>query len=113
MDNIALRYLATRNWELAPRIGAVTVDAGAEPEAVDLLPVLSPFKPSRVRCIHRVGERTVFERLMLVTGVSHVINPENWQARLTLDDAGPYAEGTSGRWGTTGQWQISTWARPA
>ena len=112
VTQIANRILVTRSYKLAPRIKAVTIDAGTDPEAVDLLVAATPYKPARVACSHRVGDRQVFSRLMLVVGVSHTISPDGWTARLALDDAGPYAAGTGGRWQTTGVWKQTTWSRP-
>ena len=105
------RILVTRGFDTAPRIIAVTLDAATDPGLVDLMATADPRTPSRYVCRHWSNGRMVFSRMMFVTGVRHTITPEGWEARLTLDDAGPYVLSVgAGRWQTTGHWQQSLWA---
>jgi hypothetical protein len=106
------RILDVRSPDHMPRIAAVTLDAGADPKAVDVLAVVSPFKPSVLRCRHRgVDGRKVFDRKMMVVGVEHSLTPDGgWSARVALDDAAPFQIGDhDGRWSdgvaATGYWQ--------
>lgn len=117
LDWMAERILTTRSWKFMPRISAVTVTAKAgQPETIHTLAKASPFSPSRFRCQHRIDNRTIFNRLMMVVGVEHSITPEMWTARIALDDAEPFlvAGAQPARWDETGvaEWDFATWADP-
>jgi hypothetical protein len=87
---LAERALRVRNFDRAPRVAAVNVDA-ARPGVVDLLRSASPFTPSMYACgLVADDGRTVFARTMYVTGVAHRIDAAHWTARLALDDAAPW-----------------------
>ena len=81
------RLLVTRGSTTMPRIAAVTLNAATAPNIVDLLSTADPRIPSRYRCRHSNGTRQVFSRLMFCTAIRHSIGPDNWEARLSLDDA--------------------------
>jgi hypothetical protein len=117
LDWLGNRILTNRSWKYMPRVNAVTVTAKASaPDTVDCLANASPIAPARFVCRHRIDARTVFERVMLVTGVEHSITPTSWEARIALDDAEPFlATGTHpARWDETGValWDTATWADP-
>jgi hypothetical protein len=117
LDWLGNRILTNRSWKYMPRVNAVTVTARASaPDTVAALANASPYAPARFVCRHRIDDRTVFERVMLVTGVEHSITPTSWEARIALDDAEPFlATGTHpARWDETGValWDTATWADP-
>jgi len=89
LANLAARALRVRNFDRAPLIAAVTVDA-ARPGVIDLLTAASPFKPSLYVCGHVADGRAVFTRTLFCTGVAHQIDAAHWTARLALDDAAPW-----------------------
>jgi hypothetical protein len=105
------RVLEVRNVKYMPRIGAVTLDAAANDESVDVMAVATPYKPSFIRCRHKgVGGRDVFNGVYMVVGVEHSLSPDGWTARLALDNAKPFQVGANdGRWSdgatATGYWQ--------
>jgi hypothetical protein len=117
LDFLAERILTIRSWRFMPRVAAVTVTAlGSHPETYGTLASASPFLPARFRCQHRVDDRIVFNRVMLVTGVAHTITPAGWEARISLDDAEPFLVGGAqpAHWDETGValWDFTTWADP-
>lgn len=120
LDAIGSRLLATRSYKRMPRVSAVEIDAGANPiDGAELLANASPFKPSRYSCAHTSGDRVVFNRLMMLIGIEHTITPQNWTARLALDDVSPYQIKEGGRWGLdqsdpdadVGRWEETVWSR--
>jgi hypothetical protein len=117
LDWLGERILTTRSWKYMPRVVAVTVTGKATaPETVHTLINASPFTPARFRCRHRIDGRTVFDRMMMVTGVEHAITPHGWEARIQLDDAAPFLVGGAqpARWDETdiALWDTTTWADP-
>lgn len=117
LDWLGARILATRSWQYMPRVAAVTVTAKRDhPETVETLCAASPYDPARFRCQHREGNRVVFNRIMMVTGVQHSISPEQWQGRIALDDATPYLVGGTqpAHWDEVdvALWDVATWAAP-
>jgi hypothetical protein len=90
LNDLAWRALQVRNFDRAPRVAAVTVDA-ARPGVVELLRTASPFTPSMYVCglVARDG-RAVFTRNLYLTGITHAIDAAHWTARLALDDATPW-----------------------
>jgi hypothetical protein len=111
------RWLVTRGVDNAPRIPAVTIDAGTADNTVDIITTVDPRLPSRYRCRHVEagpdGDPIYrIDRMMFATSVEHTIVPDSWVCRIGLDDAEPWMIGaTSGRWDTTGVWDESTWAK--
>lgn len=99
MANLAARALRVRSFDLAPRIEAVTLDAGRA-GAADLMATASPFTPTLYACGLVQKGRPVFARTMYVTGVAHTITAGNWTARLALDDASPWATPSNARYDT-------------
>jgi hypothetical protein len=90
LNLLAARALRVRNFNLAPRVAAVSVDA-ARPGVADLLVAASPFTPSVYSCGHVTDDgRVAFERTLYLTGVEHTITAAAWTARLALDDASPW-----------------------
>jgi hypothetical protein len=117
LDWLGERILTTRSWKYMPRVAAVTVTAKASaPETLGTLVKASPYTPARFNCQHRIDDRIVFERVMLVTGVEHSITPAGWEARIALDDAAPFLVGGThpALWDETGValWDTATWADP-
>jgi len=117
LDFLGERVLTTRSWHYMPRVAAVTVTAKASaPETIATLAAASPYTPARFRCQHRIDGRTVFNRIMFVTGVEHSITPFGWEARIALDDAEPFLVGGTrpARWDQTdvAEWDAATWADP-
>ena len=117
LDWLGQRILTVRSWKLMPRVAAVTVQAkGTAPASVELLASASPYTPARFRCQHRIDNRTVFNRVMLVTAVEHAITPTMWEARISLDDAEPFlVDGAQpALWDQTdvALWDAATWADP-
>jgi hypothetical protein len=129
LTQLGTRLLATRGYgtydptnpdarSYAPRIAGVTLDAATADNIPELLATADPRTPSRYVCRHWNNNRWEFQRTMFCTAISHTINPDGWQARLSLDDATPWQIGAStGRWTTTGRWgrttpqlTLSTWA---
>jgi hypothetical protein len=108
---LADRIKEVRSYQHMPRISAVHVDAGADESAVDLLAVVTPFKPSVIDCRHRGTDgRIVIDKRMMVVGIEHLLSPEGWSARIALDNVKPFLiEAENGRWnapgGTAGYWQ--------
>jgi hypothetical protein len=97
---LAQRVLRVRNFNLAPRIAACTLDA-AQPGVADLLAAADPFAPSLYSCGHVTRDgRAVFARSMLLTGIEHTITAGSWLARLALDDAAPWATTAETRYDT-------------
>jgi hypothetical protein len=90
LDNLGFRIMRTRSFNLAPRIGACTLDA-ARPGVADLLASASPFAPSMYVCGHVTRDgRPAFTRTMYLTGIEHTIDAAQWIGRLQLDDAAPW-----------------------
>jgi hypothetical protein len=117
LDWLGERILTNRSWKYMPRVNAVTVTAKASaPDTVAVLADASPFLPARYRCQHKIDDRVVFNRVMLVTGVEHSISPAGWEARIALDDAEPFLVGGAQpvRWDETDHalWDFATWADP-
>lgn len=111
MTAIAQRVLRARNFALAPRIAAVTLNAATADNVIDLLVSIDPRNPSRVLCRHRADDgRMVFNKMCFVTGIRHVFTPSSWEARVSLDDASPWAIGANeARWDVDG-WDVDQWA---
>lgn len=106
LSNLAARILRARNFALAPRVGAVSLDAATGGgQAIDLMARADPRDPTLVLCRHK-GEdgRMVINRQCLVTGMRHRITPSGWEARLQLDDASPWRIGAG-----VGQWDVDDW----
>lgn len=95
--DLAARALRVRNYDLAPRIAAVTVNA-ARPGVAALLAAASPFTPSMYACGLVQAGRPVFARNLYLTGVAHTITAGSWTARLALDDARPWQIGADTRY---------------
>jgi hypothetical protein len=112
MTALAQRILRARNFALAPRIIAVTLDAATADNAVDLMAKVDPRNPSRVLCRHRADDgRIIFNKQCIVTGIRHLLTPTSWQARLTLDDASPWAIGVKEAEWDVDQWDQDQWAK--
>jgi hypothetical protein len=119
MDWLGARILAARSWKGMPRVAAVTVTADARhPETVATLCAASPYTPARFRCQHvKPGSGDVlFNRIMFVAGVEHSLTPDQWQARIALDDAAPFLIGGAqpALWDQVdvALWDAATWANP-
>jgi hypothetical protein len=90
LDNLGARVMRNRNFDLAPRVGACTLNA-ARPGVAALLTAASPFKPSMYTCGHVTDDgRAVFTRNLYLTGIEHTIDANQWSAHLQLDDASPW-----------------------
>ncbi len=98
-DVIAARVLRVRNFNLAPRVASVTLDAH-RPGAAAVMAAADPFGPTMYRCGLVVDGRTVFARQMYVTGVEHTVNADHWTARIALDDAAPWLAWSDARYDT-------------
>lgn len=95
---LAQRVLRVRNFNLAPRIAAVTLDA-ARPGVAALLAAADPYRPSLYSCGHVTRDgRAVFARTMVLTGIEHTISAGSWTARLQLDDAAPWTTTSDARY---------------
>jgi hypothetical protein len=86
---LADRILEVRGSNSVPRLESVTVDArrGAPLRHMGLMSSASPEKPSRYRMFLDVDGRRVYDRMTFVTAVRHVIGPDEWTLRVTLDIA--------------------------
>jgi hypothetical protein len=105
------RILNARNFNHAPRIAAVTLNAATGDNVVDLLAVIDPRNPSRVVCRHNAADgREVFNKQCIVTGIRHRITPLAWEAFVSLDDATPWAIGVSDAVWDESQWDVDQWA---
>jgi hypothetical protein len=95
---LAQRVLKVRNFNLAPRVAAVTLDA-ARDGVTGLLSNADPYLPSMYSCGHVTKDgRPVFARTMYLTGIEHTIDAGHWTARLALDDAGPWQTNSDARY---------------
>ena len=76
----------------------------------------SPYGPARFAVKHYDDAGVVFDRVMLVVGVEHSITPDQWQARIALDDAAPFLLGGAqpALWDQVdvALWDAATWADP-
>lgn len=116
LDRLAARYLQTRGPDTIPRIRSVSLDGRTGDPVVDLLAASTPYLPSRYRCRLRLLRGLVFDDLHLLTGVSHDIDPDAWNADLLLDLAEPWAMIGTARWEPASgvdagrsQWDRVTW----
>lgn len=115
LTELAVRELRIEGARDMPRIEACLLDASTAPEALDLMATATFTRPTVVRCqLHRPGGIWVINRNYIVTGQRHVLKPEQWTCRLTLDLSSPFYQG-GGRWGETarprGRWGVDVWAR--
>jgi hypothetical protein len=97
---LAQRVLRVRNFNLAPRIAAVTLDA-ARPGCSAVMAQADPFEPTVYNCgLTTVDGRAVFARNLYVTAVEHTINAHRWTARIGLDDAAPWTSNSGAAYDT-------------
>lgn len=111
LTTLAERIIATRNVSTFPRVEAVTLDAAQDPGDGSTIAVMAGARPetaTRYRCRLRQRGRVVFDELMLVTSVRHVITGSGqWTCRIGLADAAPFAT-VAGRWDRA-RWDRAQW----
>ena len=107
--DLAERTLEARHHTTAPRVRAVTIDAAAGPEQLDLIAGVDVFKPSHYRCrlIEKDG-RLVFDDRYMAVAVGHTITASAWTLEMNLDLAAPYEAAGASRW-NDGRWDTATW----
>ena len=107
---VANRILRAAGAATMPRVRAVTLDAATSTAARNLAAAVDPTGPSRYRTVLQRAGRTVFDRMMFATSVTHTWDAAGWHVRIGLDDAEPW-RAIGGRWGTA-VWGGAVWSPP-
>lgn len=104
---VANRLIAAGGAATMPRIRAVTLDAATSLEARNLAATVNPTGPSRYRVVLERAGRTVWDRQMFATSVTHTWDAAGWHVRIGLDDAAPW-QAIGGRWDSA-VWDGALW----
>ncbi len=114
LDILGQRILAQRSATTMPIVDGVSLDTAAgdrdaQDRTIDLLSLLSIWKPSRYRCRLELSRGVVFDRPYFATGIRFHMDRDSWTADVSLDWSELYEiPATSARWDQS-RWDRARW----
>jgi hypothetical protein len=111
LTSLARRLVTTRGVATMPRVNALTLDAGRDRATMLAVLGADPQRPTRWRLVVNRAGRSLLDRMLFATEVTHSWDAGGWRASVRLDDAMPWSA-AGGRWDTAA-WDGASWSSGA